>query len=268
MPIRQVSRPKNAPQLPIVRGNVGIGVWYRRKLEAAVAEMHKSILYWLSAEYKAAGFASDAADGGAESMGDASKRLGRRWQTYFDEMALSLSRRLGEKVLKHSDGALAAGLRDHGFSVKFQMTDPMRNAYQAVIGENVALIKSIASQHLADVEGLVMRSVARGRDLGSLTTDLQARYGVTKRRAALIARDQNNKATSTMQAARQQSLGITEGIWRHSHGGRVPRPSHVAADGTKFSIDKGLYIDGDWVMPGYLINCRCGWTPVIPGLDA
>lgn len=254
--------------IPVVRGNAGIRVWYRRKLEAAVAEMQKSLIYWLSAQYKATGLAQDAADGGAAlTMRESMAKLSRRWQKSFDQLAESLSKRLADRVLTHSDSALRAGLSGEGFTVKFTLSAPMNDAFQAVIGENVGLIKSIASQHLSEVEGLVMRSVARGRDLGTLTADLKKRYGITQRRAAFIARDQNNKATSVLQAARQKDLGITTGTWRHSHGGRTPRPSHVKADGTTFDISKGLYLDGEWVMPAQLPNCRCGWTPVLPGFD-
>lgn len=233
--------------------------------------MQDSLVYWLSAQYKAAGLAQDAADGGGNPailMRGALRKQSRRWQKVFDELANSWAKRLADKVLQQSDSTLERGIKGEGFAVKFTMTESMREAYQAVIGENVGLIKSIASEHLTQVEGLVMRSVARGRDLGSLTKELQVRYGVTKRRAALIARDQNNKATSTLTAARQKTLGITEAIWKHSHAGKVPRPSHLTANGKTFQLDKGLYLDGKWVMPGEEINCRCTWQPVIPGFDA
>lgn len=233
--------------------------------------MQDSLVYWLSAQYKAAGLAQDAADGGGNPaliMRGSLRKLSRRWQRVFDKLAERWSQRLAEKVLQQSDSTLAAGIKGEGFAVKFTMTEPMREAYQAVIGENVGLIKSIASEHLTQVEGLVMRSVARGRDLGTLTKELQARYGVTKRRAALISRDQCNKATSTLTAARQKSLGITEGIWKHSLGGKHPRPSHLEANGKTFQLDKGMYLDGKWVMPGEEINCRCTWQPVVPGFDA
>lgn len=265
MATRQVKRPDDAPRLPVVRGNAGIQAWYRRKLEQAVTEMHQSFAYWLAAEYKATGLARD--DSPAARMRAETSRLGRRWQKVFDKLADSMSKRLADRVLAHSDSALRNGLQGQGLTVKFTMTPAMNDAYRAVIGEQVGLIKSIASQHLTEVEGLVMRSVARGRDLGSLTTELKKRYGITQRRAAFIARDQNNKATSVLQAARQKDIGITEGTWRHSHGGRVPRPSHVKADGSTFELAKGMYLDGAWIMPGELPNCRCGWTPVLPGFD-
>ncbi len=258
--------------LQAVKPNAGIEAWYRRQLDAKIREMQDSLVYWLTANYRKTQFAQDApADGSANPaiiMRDSMHKQTRRWQRIFDSLADRWARSLADRVLGQSDGTLKAGVKGEGFTVKFTMTQPMRDAYQAVIGENVALIKSIASEHLSEVEGLVMRSVARGRDLGTLTKDLQARYGVTRRRAALIARDQNNKATSVMTSARQRDLGITEGIWKHSHAGKVPRPSHVEANGKAFQLDKGMYLDGKWVMPGEEINCRCTWQPIVPGFDA
>lgn len=231
--------------------------------------MQASLVFWLKAQYRAAGLADGIAadESPVERLRKELTRLTQRWQGSFNQMAVTLSKQFAERALGNTDAALKGHLREHGLSVKFTMTDEMRTAYQAVIQEQVGLIKSIASEHLTDVQGLVMRSVQRGRDLGTLTKDLQHRYRVTKRRAALIARDQNNKATSTVQAVRQRQLGITEGIWRHSSAGKHPRPSHVKADGQRFDIAKGMHLDGDWVMPGELINCRCTWSPVIPGLD-
>lgn len=234
--------------------------------------MQASLVFWLKAQYRAAGFAEgaqDAADGGPVAhMRKEMRKLTTRWQDSFNQMAATLSQEFAERVKANTDAALVGRLKERGLpTVKFTMADEMRNAYQAIAGEQVGLIKSIASEHLSDVEGLVMRSVARGRDLETLTKDLQGRYRITKRRAVLIARDQNNKATSVLQKVRQNQLGITEGIWKHSHAGKVPRPSHLKADGEKFDLTKGMYLDGKWVMPGEEINCRCTWNPVIPGLD-
>jgi uncharacterized protein with gpF-like domain len=109
--------------------------------------------------------------------------------------------------------------------------------------------------------------VQAGRDLGYLSKELQDRYGITKRRAALIARDQNNKATAVITRVRQQELGVTECVWLHSHGGKHPRPSHVAADNKKYDVSKGMFLDGKWTWPGVEVNCRCVARAVIPGLS-
>ena len=228
--------------------------------------MQKSVVYWLTANYKASGAAVAMDASPAVFMRDAVRKLAKRWTKQFDGIAQRLAERFSEDTMKNSDVSLRNALDAAGLTVEFKMTAPMNNALQATIAENVGLIRSIPEKYFTEVEGMVMRSVARGRDLKTITDELQNRYGITRRRAALIARDQNNKATSVMQAARQQSLGITEGIWRHSHAGKEPRPSHVKVDGQKFDLSKGLYLDGKWTMPGEEINCRCTWSPVIPGM--
>ena len=248
------------------RPNAGVEAWYRRQLDNQVRKMQKSVVYWLSANYKASGAAVAMDASPAVFMRDAMRKLARRWTKSFDSIAQKISERFAGDTLKNADVSLHNALDTAGFTVEFKMTAPMNNALQATITENVGLIRSIPEKYFTEVEGLVMRSVARGRDLSYLTDELEKRYGITRRRAARIARDQNNKATSVMQAARQQSLGITEGIWRHSHAGKKPRPSHVKADGQRFDLSKGLFIDGKWVMPGEEIECKCTWSPVIPGL--
>lgn len=250
-----------------VTPNAGIEAWYRKQLTRAVGEMHNSVVYWLTANYKASGaLAMDASP--AIFMREAMRKLSRRWQRNFDGIAKRLASRFVEQVMGNGDATLSNAMQQAGFTVPFKMTEVMNNALQAKITENVGLIRSIPEQYLRQVETLVMESVSRGRDLKTLTDELQQRYGITRRRAALIARDQNNKATSTLQAARQQSLGITEGIWRHSHAGKTFRKSHVTADGERFTLNRGLYLDGKWTLPGEEINCKCGWEPVIPGLEA
>lgn len=244
-------------------------IWYRTKLDQAITDMQRSLVFWLKAEYIGTGLAAQNANDAAPAveLTRLLKKMANRWQSIFDKFAVSLAPRFVDRSLRHSDNALQSSLNAAGMKVKFTMTPGMTDAYAATLTENVGLIKSIASEHLSDVEGLVMRSVQRGRDLASLTNELTVRYDITRRRAALIARDQNNKATSVLQATRQKQLGISKGVWRHSHAGKHPRPSHVRADGETFDLAKGLYLDGEWVMPGELVNCRCGWQPIIPGLE-
>jgi SPP1 gp7 family putative phage head morphogenesis protein len=160
---------------------------------------------------------------------------------------------------------MKAALKKSGFAIEWKMTREANEVMQATIGEQVGLIKSIASQHLAEVDGLVMRSVAQGGNLAELSKELQKRYGVTRRRAELIARDQNNKATSTITIVRQSQLGIKQAKWLHSHAGKHPRPEHVAANGKIYDVDKGMFLEGKWTYPGREINCRCVSRSILPG---
>lgn len=265
---RQIVSPSGKTKtLAPVRPNVGIEIAYRRKLEAFVDEMHKSLVYWLTAAYRANEPEMAADRSPAAMLRTIMRRLARRWTRRIDDAAPELAKYFATAAADRADGAMAGILKRAGMTVKFKLTATVNDVLQASIGENVALIKSIAAEHLADVEGLVMRSVSAGRDLGSLTKDLEDRYGVTRKRAAFIARDQNNKTTATITRVRQQGLGITQAIWLHSAGGRHPRPSHVAASGETYDIERGMFLDGVWTWPGREINCRCVSKSVIPGLD-
>ncbi len=249
-----------------IKPNAGVRVWYSKQLYKLVDEMNNSVIYWVSANYKNSG-AAMAMDVSPEMlMRSAMRKLTRRWLKQFDALADKLAKKFAALSMDNMDASLNHALDAAHISIPFTMTTEMNNALQTVIGENVGLIKSIPRQYLSQVETLVMQSVARGRDLGTLTKALQERYDITKRRAVLIARDQNNKATFVMQSARQRSMGFKTGIWRHSHAAKKFRQSHLKADGKEFDLSKGLYIDGKWIMPGEEINCGCGWQVVIPKL--
>jgi SPP1 gp7 family putative phage head morphogenesis protein len=255
------------PVLDPVHPNAGLEARYRRKLAKLTADMHASVTYWTAAAYKAntPALALDASP--AATLRELMRRLTRRWTRNFDRLAQEMAEHFATEVQDRTDGAMQAAMKRAGWTVKFRPTRAQNDVYQAVVGENVGLIKSIPQKHLAAVEGAVMRSVAQGRDLSDLSKELEGAYGVTKRRAAFIARDQNNKATAVFTRVRQDELGITEAIWMHSHGGKEPRPSHLANDGNRYNVKEGWFDpdEGKHIRPGELINCRCVSRSVIPG---
>ena len=252
-----------------VQPNAGIEAAYRGKMQALIAEMDKSVIYWLRAAYRANEpvMAQDRTP--ADELRGAIQKLARRWQKNFDEAAPVMAEYFSRAVAERSSGALKAILRKADFTVKFKMTSAMRDIMAATVGQQVSLIKSIPSQYFTNIESLVMRSVQTGRDLGQLTKDLQEQCGVTRRRAAFIARDQNNKATASMTRARQDELGITQAIWVHSGAGKHPRLTHVVMNGTKYDVNKGMWDPAvkRWIFPGEEINCRCFSRSIIPGFS-
>lgn len=258
--------------IPPVRASAAIRARYDARVQGLIDEMDRSILHWISAQWRRSTpetviYGSDESP--AMELQVAMTKLGKRWLKRFDLLADSLADWFAQAQRDRCQTALASSLRQAGMSVRFKMTPAMRDAFDAVRAENVALIRSVAQSHMTQVETLVMQSVSQGRDLESLTKALQQSAGVTKRRAALIARDQNNKATATMTSVRQRELGITEGIWMHSAGGKHPREKHVKFSGKKFDLATGHdFGDGfGAVLPGQAINCRCTWRAVIPGFD-
>lgn len=259
-------------KLSPVRPAAPIRAKYEARLLALVEEMHTSIVHWISAEWRrnepgTVLYGNDELP--VQALQGAIRRLGRQWLKRFDELAENLAEYFAKAVRNRSERALMADLRRGGVTVRFKLTGAARDAYDAVRAENVGLIRSIAEQHLGQVETLVMQSVSQGRDLGTLTKALQKNYGVTKRRASLIARDQNNKATAAITRARHLELGITQAKWLHSAGGKHPRPEHVAFSGRVYDIATGHdFGDGEGpVLPGQAVNCRCVAVPIIDGFD-
>ncbi len=255
-----------------VHPNIVLELQYRRKLEAFIEDMHNSIIYWLAAAYKRNTpelvklMAEDASP--AVLLQAVMRRLSRRWLRNADNMAGELSRYFATAAAKRSDNALQSILRKGGFSVKFKTSRAVNDVLQATIHENVSLIKSIAQEHLSKVEQSVMRSVQVGRDLQTLSNDLHDNFGVTWRRAELIARDQNNKTTAAITKVRQLETGFNEAVWVHSGAGRHPRPSHVRAgrDRIHYNIATGWFDPAikKFIWPGTEISCRCVSRPVLP----
>jgi uncharacterized protein with gpF-like domain len=166
---------------------------------------------------------------------------------------------------------LKAALRDAGFTVSFKPTRRSLESYKLVVSENVGLIRNLQTSLYNKIQQDVWASVRAGGDMAKLSQKLHKSYGIEANRAALIARDQNNKAKATLESSRRQELGLKQAIWQHSGGGKEPRPVHLAwgREGKVFDLDKGLFDpdEGEWVLPGQLINCRCTSRAVIPGFD-
>lgn len=233
--------------------------------------MAKSVEYWLTATYRQNEPRIAQDESPADALRRSMKELSKRWLDKFDEMSVKMAEYFTQSVEKRSTAAMKKILKDGGWTVSFQMTPAMRDIADATVHANVSLIKSIPQKYLADVEGSVMRSVQAGRDLGSLTEDLQKHYGVTRRRAAFIARDQNNKATAAFKRARELELGLDEAEWHHSHGSKEPRPTHVEAGRQKarYKISQGWYDPavGRYIQPAEEPGCKCFGRPVIKGFS-
>lgn len=250
-----------------VHANRGIEAAYRKKLQALIDEMANSVEYWLKAAYRKApprmaSLAQDASP--ASRIQKVLAELAKRWTQRFEETAPIIAEAYVKDMFKASDSAFRRALKDAGWAVEFKMTPTIRDALNASLAENVGLIRSIPEQYLGKVEGAVMRNYAVGRDLESMVKEIKSIYPVTNKRAAFIARDQSNKANSIVNRTRQLELGITEAIWMHSHAGKNPRPDHVKANGDKYKIAEGCLISGEYIQPGYLINCRCTSRAVLP----
>jgi SPP1 gp7 family putative phage head morphogenesis protein len=252
-----------------VQPNIGVERWYYAQLSRELETMFADVLgdvsvAWLETPPILAGDASLSLT--------LRRRLGAwgvRWVKRFDRMSEDIARQFVTKSFQAAQVSMQASLKKAGFTVAFKPTTKSVEAFRAALSENVNLIRSIPQQFLKDVETHVWRGVTQGSKLGEVSRKLRESYNVSVKRAALIARDQNAKAKASIESARRLELGVTKAIWQHSHGGKEPRPSHVAMNGKVFDIAKGMWDadEGEYVWPGTLINCRCTSRAVIPGFN-
>jgi SPP1 gp7 family putative phage head morphogenesis protein len=205
----------------------------------------------------------------SELLRRALERWGGLWVRKLDRLSLDLATSFASKAFRATESAMKQSFKKAGFTVAFKPTKGSKQAFAAVLQENVGLIKSIPQQYLKDVESQVWQAVMRGSDLRTLTDNIQQKYGVAHRRAAFIARDQNAKAKATIENTRRLELGIEEAVWMHSAAGKEPRPTHVAMDGKTYKLKEGMYdsAEGEYILPGQLINCRCVSKAVIEGFE-
>lgn len=231
-------------------------------IRAMVADVERSV----KEAYQAAppAMALDAPP--VRTMQQQLREVGERWIKRFDDAAPKIAAAYLKGSFKQTDSEMRKALKESGWAIKFEMTPAMSEAFQASLAENVGLIKSIPEQYLQQVEGAVMRSYTRGRDLAALVKSLQQIYPRAANRAVFIARDQSNKANAVVTQARQLELGIVEAVWMHSHAGKVPRPTHVAMNGKTYKVAQGMWDSAvrRWIFPGEEPNCRCTGRSVLP----
>lgn len=130
------------------------------------------------------------------------------------------------------------------------------------VSDNVDLIRTIPEDTLEKMKDIVYDGFTNGKTTTRMVKEMQRAYGISRRRAELIARDQTAKLNGQIQKAQQQDAGITEYIWCTTGDERVRR-SHRDLNGKKFSWDvPPVNSDGRRCHPGEDFQCRCIGRPV------
>jgi uncharacterized protein with gpF-like domain len=261
-----------ATKLKPVRANAGLRQRYQKQLLALIDDMSASIIYWLQAQYREAPpvTAMDATP--SQEMKKRFDDLRRRWLKRFDKAGPKIAKAYLKSQQQATDRVMQQALRDIGFTVKFKMTEGVRDAFNASLSENVGLIRNLADQQLSQVQGAFSRAYAQGKGLDVMVADLMRIGGVTRRRAANIALDQSNKANAVVERARRLEMGIEEAEWRHSGAGKHPRVEHQRATGRVYKVREGCPIKNEkgqveFINPGEKPFCRCISISRIPGLS-
>jgi hypothetical protein len=161
--------------------------------------------------------------------------------------------------------------------------DPSRvtDSVKADLMQNIKLLKDVEKPYHQRIYDAALRSISAGRDVGGLTQAIRDMgiTGMTNNRSAEISLLLNNKATAIIRAKKMTSAGIQHAIWLYSGAGcvrdpRNPSPeeqareaAHIAADGQRYEVAKGMFLNGRWTHPGWEEGCKCVCKAVVPGLD-
>lgn len=202
------------------------------------------------------------ADSWSDVIAAVLERLVARWSSPFArQQARDIA---GSFVTDASTRAMrqSAGIDLYGGN------DQLIDYLKAAADQNAALITSIPAQYLEQVSNIVIGNMRQGMRPSYIESALVKQFGITQRRAKLIARDQHAKIQGEITRIRQVNSGIQYFRWLTAHDERV-RPSHVAVGNRDVGYGKGVFkwsdlpvVDGVPTFPGQPINCRCVAVPV------
>lgn len=191
-------------------------------------------------------------------------KLGKAAAAYVGARSLVTAKEFVMRTLRSVDVQIMASLRESGLhDMRITGNKSIDKTLSAAIKANVSLIKSIPQQYHTQLETVIMQALALGKGSDYVADILVDRYGITKRRANNIARDQNGRITNLLDVERSLALGIKSGRWVHTHEGITQRASHELANGKLFNLREGCLIDGERILPGEKINCRCRFNKVL-----
>jgi SPP1 gp7 family putative phage head morphogenesis protein len=155
----------------------------------------------------------------------------------------------------------------------------LKDQLELFANQNSQLIKNMTDNEIERVSGAVQRGLQEGSSYESIAETIEKSFGITRRHAKLIARDQTSKLNGSLTKLRQQETGITTYRWQTSGDERV-RPDHRVLDGKVCRWDDPtVFLDentGKWVKRSTIngtnvhtsvdVNCRCVPIPIIEGL--
>ena len=117
-------------------------------------------------------------------------------------------------------------------SVTAKVTPEMRAAITTSLTENLDLsIKQFAAAEIPEMRRMVERNALQGARADQLARIIEARYGVSKRKAAFLAEQETSLIVSKYREQTARRLGSRRYKWSTSHDERV-RPDHARLNGT------------------------------------
>ena len=216
---------------------------------SAKRQMMRDDLNWFERAMRAL---RDFADGFVDG-------LRSEWRDAFDTEEGRNRRKWNEAVRSGIGIDLGAVIQAEGIG----------NTIDAAVLRNVSLVRGLSQDVARRLSAKLLDALTRGLNNRELEKIITTEFGIARRRAKLIARDQAASFNGDLNRIRQTAMGVTEYVWstsldervRGNPEGKYPnaRPSHWDREGKTFKWS-GPPSDGH---PGQPINCRCTARAVI-----
>lgn len=143
-------------------------------------------------------------------------------------------------------------------------TAPTGQLFQALLNEQVTLIKSIPLDAAQRVHDLTIKGLEDSTRASEIAKEIERSGEVATSRANLIARTEVARTASTLTQSRAEHVGSEGYIWRTSGDSDV-RHSHKQMNGKFVRWDSPPTLsDGTTTHAGQIYNCRCYPEPVLP----
>lgn len=118
---------------------------------------------------------------------------------------------------------------------------------------NVALVRNVSDQTRGRIADIVFRGLQARTPSRDIGREIAEATGLGRKRALRIANDQTVKLSGALDRLRQEQLGFSSFVWRHS-GKRHFRPEHKERDGKVFAWEGAV---GRNDPPGFQPFCGC-----------
>lgn len=186
--------------------------------------------------------------------------LYRRLVDKLKEQATGLSRALMRvEADRHTERFRETATAALGIDLKAVIREAdIGEAVSLAAERNAGLIESLSADTVKKVEQATLENLTSGGSAKQLEKQLAEDFGVAKRKAKFIARDQTAKLTGDLNRIRQTQAGIGKYRWATSRDERV-RASHRANEGKVFSWSDPPSTGH----PGSAPRCRCRAIAII-----
>ena len=144
-------------------------------------------------------------------------------------------------------------------TVGFKLTEDQKETLSKDWGENLTLyVKNFSNEEILSLREKVMENTSQGLRAENLEKIIMQSYGVSRRKAKFLARQETSLLVSKYRETNYTSLGLTRYVWMTSHDERV-RESHKVLNGKIFFFGEPPVINsnGDRRGPGEDYGCRC-----------